>query len=57
MITLNISGCCKDCPHIDLELIFERIGSWKIYKDCHCAHECVCPNYAREKAKEVQNDN
>ena len=52
MIGMIISGCCNNCPHIDLDL--DSKGMWtgehliKQYSLC-CTHEKVCGRLEKEQ--------
>ena len=48
MIELQISGCCENCEHIELELDYYYMNRTRQYI-LHCRHEDVCGDLKQEK--------
>ena len=51
MVELKISGCCKDCRHIDLDMKKEVYFAGKDYQNVYslrCIHEPVCAKLEKE---------
>ena len=48
MISLEITGCCYNCPYIEQTTAFYYAGAQKVYL-IKCVHEDVCGNLREEQ--------
>ena len=59
-VTVKLTGCCKDCPHIDLNTDSADIfaGNKCVYREMSisCAHEEVCGALKSERAAKVRKE-
>lgn len=60
MIELKISGCCKNCDHIDLDTkestLFSELIGRKAYS-IRCIHEPVCAALEKELSDGKADEN
>ena len=55
MIKLNVTGACKDCQYIELNLDYIWVGPRKHYI-CGCVHQAVCSLIKDERLPDEEDD-